>query len=400
LFQGWKKNSAKIKNTDGHKKRAVGGGRKPVLGDFEGDIVTEILNLRLMKYKVTRQFIADRAMIIAEASNFTTFKASGRWVSEFMERHGLSLRRATNLTTLTDDVLLNRAVDFMAYLQSRLQSIDRHHTVLMDETAVYFEDARTQTVDFKGRHHVVIKSTGFASMRITVLVSVWADGRKAAPLLIQKGKYTGLNWDDSGAVITARQEKAWVNENVIIKWIDAMFPLGFTVSGRKCIVFDSCKAHVSLKVKDHCRRRHIDMIVIPGGLTPYLQAGDIGIFRELKDIISSKIDAWKKSDTVEKTRYGNPKPPSESVVKDWIHSSWNEVSRDNVKRSIASAGFDEDFKKWHISKHDLYGAAFREKWMSQPNYVPVDPDILEEIPQDDDIDEVEVVEEENFIESP
>ena len=29
----------------------------------------------------------------------------------------------------------------------------------MDETAVYFEDNRTQTVDLVGRKHVVMKST-------------------------------------------------------------------------------------------------------------------------------------------------------------------------------------------------------------------------------------------------
>ena len=54
----------------------------------------------------------------------------------------------------------------------------------MDETAVYMEDARTQTVDIRGRKHVVIKTTGFASMRLTVVAFVWTDGTKLAPLVI------------------------------------------------------------------------------------------------------------------------------------------------------------------------------------------------------------------------
>jgi hypothetical protein len=41
--------------------------------------------------------------------------------------------------------------------------------------------------------------------------------------------------------------------------------------------------------------------VIPGGLTPYLQAGDIGIYREFKDKLSNLIDRWKKSDGVQYT---------------------------------------------------------------------------------------------------
>ena len=54
--------------------------------------------------------------------------------------------------------------------------------------------------------------------------------------------------------------------------------------------------------------RNIKMVVIPGGCTPYLQAGDIGIFRELKDKLSVAIEAWKNSDSIEYTCGGNPNP--------------------------------------------------------------------------------------------
>jgi len=60
----------------------------------------------------------------------------------------------------------------------------------MDEMVVYFEDARTQTVDLEGRRHVVIEFMGFASMRVTVVAAVLADGRKEPPLLIEKGNDT------------------------------------------------------------------------------------------------------------------------------------------------------------------------------------------------------------------
>ena len=40
----------------------------------------------------------------------------------------------------------------------------------MDETAIYFEDYRMQTFYFEGKRHVIMKSTGFSSMRITACV--------------------------------------------------------------------------------------------------------------------------------------------------------------------------------------------------------------------------------------
>ncbi|KAG1695610.1 hypothetical protein DVH05_019351 [Phytophthora capsici] len=68
-------------------------------------------------------------------------------------------------------------------------NLDR--TLLMDDTAVYFEDARADTVDEVGSRHVVVRSTGFASMRITVMLAVTDSGKKLPPCLIWKRKERG-----------------------------------------------------------------------------------------------------------------------------------------------------------------------------------------------------------------
>ena len=77
-------------------------------------------------------------------------------------------------------------------------------------------------------------------------------------------------------------------------------------------------------MKKHCKARNIELIVIPGGMTPYLQAGDIGIYRELKDKLSDLIHKWKHSDCIEYTKSGNPKPPSQEIVQSWINDSWSQ----------------------------------------------------------------------------
>ena len=149
----------------------------------------------------------------------------------------------------------------------------------MDEkTAVYFEDSRTQTIDFEGRRHVIMKSTGFSSMRITACVGVWATSQRAVPLLIHKGKDGGYDiCRETGPLLSTTQSKAWVNSDLLVKWIDALFPV-VDVRPGKCLVWDSCRAHICNKVKEHCRTRNIKMVVIPDGCMSYLQAGDIGNF--------------------------------------------------------------------------------------------------------------------------
>ena len=334
-----------------------------------------------------RSFISALAKKLAEENDVDGFIGSPCLISNFMKRYNLSLRKVTNLTVLSDQQLVNRAMDYMVYLQARIPHLNLSKTILMDETAIYFEDARTETVDIRGRKHVVLKSTGFASMRITALVSVWANGTKAAPLIIHKGLEGQAIERVSGPLLFIRQEKAWVNERLIIKWIDVMFPIVEITDG-KAIVWDSCRAHISNKVKEHCRRRNIELIVIPGGLTPYLQAGDIGIFKELKDKISASINLWKNSDNVEYTARGNPKPPRENVVHAWVIDAWRSVNVQNISRSIQSAGFSPNFEDWHITKHDVYGNMFRDVWINNRGAIEVNAVDLEEIPQDDDIEEI------------
>jgi hypothetical protein len=167
LFQNWNKNKDGIRETHSTKKRAIGGGQKPTLEELKHLLADEIIELRISKYKVTKAFIADRARMLAAENRKEGFKASNRWLIGFMDRFDFSLRRTTNLTTLTDDQLVGRAVDYMTYLHAKLPLINLSKTLLMDETAVYFEDGRTQTVDIKGRRHVVLKSTVMCDMVCT-----------------------------------------------------------------------------------------------------------------------------------------------------------------------------------------------------------------------------------------
>ena len=59
-------------------------------------------------------------------------------------------------------------------------------------------------------------------MRITVAITVTATGTKLPPLLIWKGAKKPIQ--KSVAVYVAYQECAWMNSELLIKWIDLMFP--------------------------------------------------------------------------------------------------------------------------------------------------------------------------------
>lgn len=329
MFRQWYKKRAELENCGSNRCRATGGGRKPKLGSLEEIIYDEVIELRLAKVKVTRAFIAERALQLAQETG-TDLKASDKFVDGFLKRYNFSLRRAANLTTLTDEQVIVRAVSFMKYLHQDFSLLNLSKTLLMDETA-----------------------TGYASMHITAVMAVWADGTKATPLIIHKGSGTKTVEiiSESGINYTFH-EKSWVDSEVIIKWIDVMFPIVDVTPG-KCIVWDACKAHLSAAVKNHLKARDIKLIVIPRGMTAYFQAGDIGIFRCFKDFISELTDGWK-----------NLNPPPNEVVREWIKEAWRQVNTEIVKSCVEAAGFSQNFRNWHISKHDVYGERFMKAWQS------------------------------------
>ncbi|KAI9985997.1 hypothetical protein PInf_024882 [Phytophthora infestans] len=133
----WKQRTA-IKAAPALRSRLTGAGAKPRLSEIE-DILFD---------QVTRDWIRDAEQRLAASDlGDTDFVGSGRWVNGFMHTYGLSLRRTTNLTVLTDDVLTDRAVSYLSYLTSRIDGLSDDHIIMMNETAVYFEDRRRQTVD-------------------------------------------------------------------------------------------------------------------------------------------------------------------------------------------------------------------------------------------------------------
>lgn len=159
---------------------------------------------------------------------------------------------------------------------------------------------------------------------------------------------------------------------MIKAWIDITFPPVMMSSGN-AIVWDSCPAHTAKAVKEYLNRRGIKNVVIPGRLTPYVQAGDLGIYKSFKDKIKPIIADWKSSDQVERTRNGNPKPPQQNIICKWVLDAWNRVDASVILNSIKAAGFGEE-QEWMIYKHDVYGNEFKNAWLSRD----IMPIVLEE----------------------
>ncbi|KAK1933856.1 hypothetical protein P3T76_011616 [Phytophthora citrophthora] len=92
-FRKWWKNRDKILGDSGSKKRISGGGRKPYLEDSEEKLLVVVIQERAKKDRVTRKWIAKTAQQMFQRSD-STFKASENWVTKFIRRNGLTLKRS------------------------------------------------------------------------------------------------------------------------------------------------------------------------------------------------------------------------------------------------------------------------------------------------------------------
>ena len=71
--------------------------------------------------------------------------------------------------------------------------------------------------------------------------------------------------------------------------------------------------------------------------------------------------------------------------------AWRQVSQSNIINSISAAGFSDNYRDWHISKHDVYGEQFRTAWGSALIDSNMDQEAMTEIfegmIQDDELEE-------------
>ena len=116
----WWKSRKAITNSPALQLRVTGDGRHPRLGEVDDVLFDQIVYLRSKKENVSRQWIQESARELAKYElDYDDFCASDKWLARVMTRYGLSLRRTTNLTVLSDDELTTRAVRFLKYRPSK-----------------------------------------------------------------------------------------------------------------------------------------------------------------------------------------------------------------------------------------------------------------------------------------
>lgn len=372
----WRKIDLDEENPDARRKK--GGGRKLTIPDLEDAIFEWILDRRIQCLPVSRRNIQEFALRLytPDLTPSCGFKASNSWLRNFMDRYELSLRRSTTLYRLEDLDVINRTVSFRDFVDSiDYTKYDPRYVIAMDETAVYYGNSQQTTIEQRGTSAVRVPSTGYESARVTCILGIRATGEKLPPCIISKGIKAGIESRDG--VILIQSEKAWSTQAVIKCWIEYMFPLVLMGTSRGLLFWDSASTHRANSMKEFLRSRRIDQVMIPAGMTSYLQSLDIVINKPFKDVLRKEINDYIEHRMQRNVR-GNFIKPLLSEAAKWVNNAWNKITPGMVRCALISGyiGAGADFSQTYIGSHYMFGPliAARARTVDSQRYSDTDPD--------------------------
>ena len=136
------------------------------------------------------------------------------------------------------------------------------------------------TVEIQGLKIVPIKSTGHEKQRITVCLAVKADGSKMKPFIFIPGKKMKSEVAAVKGAIVKCSPNGWMNDELKKVWVEEVW--GNLAFGKRFLVWDSFKCHISDEMKETVRKMKTVMGVIPGGCTKFLQPLDVSVDKPFK----------------------------------------------------------------------------------------------------------------------
>ena len=118
----------------------------------------------------------------------------------------------------------------------------------MDETPAYFDMVPNKTLDSKGGKTIGIRTTGAEKKHLTVVLACSADGGLLSTMVIFRGKRVIKDVKPPDGIIVTNQDKAWMDETVMLKWIKEIW-IPYTKGRKALLIFNSFRAHLTKAVK-------------------------------------------------------------------------------------------------------------------------------------------------------
>ena len=288
--------------TAGKKQIKIGSGRRPFYPQQEKQVYERALQERKDGCCVSYASMArDMRDTVNSIHPHSDFKASSGWIKGMKKRYP-STSRVPNL--LVPASKWNNLVDAAAITAKNSENIDKYFTFVntgkqmhsykpeniinCDETPVYFNNVAKKTVHFDGGNVVAAKvMEGNPQARVSVMLATTSDGKLLDPCMIEASQSKAAKSDGGSTryvrhgVTMWKQENQTMTSSIMVSWVDWL-AAQFNAEERKMLIMDTHRSHMTDAVKTACKQHNIDIVMIPGGCTKYLQPLDLTVNRSFK----------------------------------------------------------------------------------------------------------------------
>ena len=201
-------------------------------------------------------------------------------------------RGKTSVAQKEPDRLIGKLVSYV--LQVRRLSVKNNcapsQIIAMDETPDWSDMVSETTIDSIGKKTITMKTTGHEKSRVSVCLAARADGTKLKPMVVFKGakrETAEMNKEFRRNVVVASSANACMNTELTHVWIELV--LGSIAFSRRLLAWDSFECHMEESVVSSLKSKRIDVAVIPGGCTKYIQAPDVSWNKPFKARMHGEI---------------------------------------------------------------------------------------------------------------
>ena len=206
---------------------------------------------------------------------------------------------------------------------------------MMDEAACWMDTPSDTTIAVTGS--VPLKTSGHEKDHFTVILTAKADGTKMKPYVVFKGKGTRLIKDlqNIPGIVVHFSANGRMNDSLTFDYLHSI--IGTLSFSKRLLVWDAYRCHTSQAVRSKTDKLRLHTAIIPGGCTEFIQAPDVVWNACSKSHLRKQYDTWLAEPTChEFTKGGNLKPPSRSLLCNWVKFAWEALPVEMVKGSFKS----------------------------------------------------------------
>lgn len=242
-----------IATTKTNNYRLEGGGIKNKLHDIEKDILLWIIHLRKAGFAVSIKIICAYIYSLDDNYKKYSYDILRQTVQRILIKNGLTIRNASHIGQPLPEEAKDLVYSFLYEVINKRRYLeicdDKLYLIVnCDETAVYYEEPETKTIDICGNKEIIINTDGSESKRVSVLLTIVANGSKLNPFLIFTGepektnekKFSEIKEIKNNTIHAVCQKKGWCDTQTFIKWYEKVYLKyeKFTVKEKCLLILD------------------------------------------------------------------------------------------------------------------------------------------------------------------